>query len=680
MTKDEARKRAQKLRDLIDYHRYLYHVLDTQEISEGALDSLKHELYMLEEQHPDLKRKDSPTQRIGGVALEKFEKVRHKQKMYSMEDVFSFKELSAWKDRIAKIAQKEFFDFYVMTKIDGLAVSLIYKEGVLMTAATRGDGLIGEDVTQNIRTIESIPLKLRIPNDKEINQLKKDISISESVAKFLSTLQGTIEVRGEVYIQKKQFEKLNRELKKRGEKTFANPRNLAAGSIRQLDPEITARRPLDFRAWFLGDVGQTTHDAGVYILRLIGFKVVEGEREKSLKDIAPYFEHIAKRREKIDYWIDGLVVRVNDLELHKKLGVIGKTPRGIVAWKFPPEEATTKVKSVDWFVGRTGKLTPVATLEPTFVAGTTVTHATLHNFNEIKRLGLKNGDTVILTKAGDVIPKIIGVLEKLRTGREQSIVSPKNCPVCGSFIERKGKNIDLYCANKHCFSMEKEAILHAARAFDIVGLGDKTIERFIVAGLLTSPADIFRIKKSDIEQLDGFGQVSAQKLIEEIEQKKHITFSKFIVALGIDNVGEETAHALARTFSSIKVLKKTVARDLLDVEDIGTVVADSIIKFFSIPSTDKLLQAYEKAGISIELPQAVSQRLKGSSFVLTGSLQSLSREDAKKKIRLLGGDISSSVSAQTTFVVCGAEPGSKYEKAKKLGVKIITEKEFLQML
>ena len=592
MTKNDARRRAQKLRDLIDYHRYLYHVLDTQEISDSALDSLKHELYLLEQQYPDLGRKDSPTQRVGGKPLEKFEKIRHKQKMYSMEDVFSQVELTNWNERILKIASLPRVDYYAMTKIDGLAISLIYKDGVLMTAATRGDGLIGEDVTQNVRTIEAIPLKLRIPNDREISQLKKDISLSEDVLKILKNLHGTLEIRGEVYIEKKKFDRLNKDLKKRGEKTFANPRNLAAGSIRQLDPVVTAARPLNFRAWHLDDIGQQTQEAGMYILKLIGFRVVEGERAKSLKDISPYFDHIAKRREKIDYWIDGLVIRINDLNLYKMLGVVGKTPRGIVAWKFPPEEATTRVLAIDWFVGRTGKLTPVATVEPTFVAGTNVTHATLHNFDEIKRLGLKIGDTVILTKAGDIIPKITGVLEKLRTGSERSAVPPKICPVCGSFVQRKGKNIDLYCTNKKCFSMEKEALVHAARAFDIVGLGDKTIERLLAGGLLTSPADLFGLTASAIKGLTGFGEISAQKLVEEIAQKKKITLSKFIVALGIPNVGEETAVALARRFLTLDALINASHEDLKAVSDVGEVVAASLKSYWQDERIHALATAY----------------------------------------------------------------------------------------
>ncbi|PIX62540.1 NAD-dependent DNA ligase LigA [Candidatus Uhrbacteria bacterium CG_4_9_14_0_2_um_filter_41_50] len=680
MTKNEARKRAQKLREVIEYHRYLYHVLDTQEISDGALDSLKHELYELEQRFPELVRKDSPTQRVGGKPLDKFDKIRHRHKMYSMEDVFSAEEFESWKNRIEKIAKKKDFDFYLMTKIDGLAVSLIYDSGVLMTAATRGDGMIGEDVTQNIRTIEAIPLKLRIPNEAEIKQLKKDFKISESIAKFLATLNGRIEVRGEVYIPKKDFDKLNRVLKKKGEKTFVNPRNLSAGSIRQLDPKVTAARPLNFKAWHIDDIGQGTQEIGMEILRLIGFKVARGERAEQIKDIKSYFEHIAKKREKLDYWIDGLVIRVNDHELYEKLGVVGKTPRGIIAWKFPPEEATTKVTSVDWFVGRTGKLTPVATVEPTFVAGTTVTHATLHNPDEIKRLGIKIGDTVILTKAGDIIPKITGVLEKLRTGSEVSIGVPRKCPVCDSYVERKGKNIDLYCANRKCFSMEKERILHAVRAFDIMGLGGRSIERFINEGILTSPVDLFKLQISDIKNLDGFGEVSAKKIVEEIADKKEITLPKFIVALSIPNVGEETAFALAREFAAINKLAKAKLEDLIKVSDVGEIVAKSVVDFFVDEKNKRMITDFESVGIKIKAQAQVSKKLQGKTFVLTGSLDSLSRDDAKEKIRALGGDVSSSVSKKTDYVVAGTEPGSKLDKAQKLGVRILSEKEFLQIL
>ncbi|MFH1766660.1 MAG: NAD-dependent DNA ligase LigA, partial [Patescibacteria group bacterium] len=405
LSKTEAEKRIKKLRQVIDHHRYLYHVLDKQEISEAALDSLKHELYELETQFPDLITKDSPTQRIGGRPLDKFQKVKHKERMLSMEDVFSEAEFLAWAERAEKVGGKKVKSFYCMTKIDGLAVSLIYKNGLLETAATRGDGRIGEDITQNVKTIEAVPLKLRILTAKELSKLAKQFDLPKSILVALESESGEINVRGEIFMKKSDFSKLNKAQQKAGKPDFANPRNISAGSVRQLDPAVTASRPLDFRAWSLLGLGDINQDAAMAILQLLGFNTTAGALQKTTSSVRQYLDNLQQQREKLDYWIDGTVVRVNEARDFRELGVVGKTPRGLVAWKFPPEEATTKVERVDWFVGRTGKLTPVATVEPTFVAGTTVTHATLHNADEIKRLSLKIGDTVILTKAGDIIPK-----------------------------------------------------------------------------------------------------------------------------------------------------------------------------------------------------------------------------------------------------------------------------------
>ncbi len=656
MDKSEAKKRIKKLKEVIEHHRYLYHVLDTQEISDGALDSLKHELFELEEQFPAFRTSDSPTQRVGGEPREQFAKITHRTRMHSMEDVFSFEELEAWLKRVEKIAEDPVESFYTMTKVDGLAVSLTYEDGVLVKAATRGDGKIGEDVTQNVKTIESVPLKTRKP------------------------LRGTVDVRGEIYIAKKDFDKLNKQLEKAGEKTYANPRNLSAGSIRQLDPAMAAARPLRFIAWHLDDVGQATQTESVKRLKELGFPIVDGSTQKDLTGVKKAFEKMSKTRDKYKYWIDGLVVRVDDLHQYEDLGVVGKTPRGLVAWKFPPEESTTQVEEVNWFVGRTGKLTPVATVAPTFIAGTTVTHATLHNADEIERLDVRIGDTVVLTKAGDIIPKITSVLTDLRDGKEKKLKIPKKCPVCGSTIERREGGVDVLCTNRQCFSMERERILHAANAFDIMGLGGKTVERFINEGLLTSPPDLFRLNPAEIAPLEGFGEVSAQKLVDEIDQKKTIDLPAFLVALSIQHVGEQTAFSLAQAFGTLDKLRKASRDDLVAIDDIGEIVADAILDFFKRDESKKLIDDYESVGITIIATKKQKRTLDGKTFVLTGTMEKLSREEAKDLIRSLGGKASGSVSKKTDYVVVGDDPGSKAKKAADLGVEVLSEKQFLAMV
>ncbi|MCH8049202.1 NAD-dependent DNA ligase LigA [Patescibacteria group bacterium] len=678
--KAQAKKRIEKLKQVITRHRYLYHVLDRQEISDAALDSLKHELYTLEQQFPEFMTPDSPTQRVGGKPRAQFKKIKHLSPMLSMEDVFTEEEFSAWVVRLKKVGGKKVEDFYCMTKIDGLAISVVYQDGLLQAAATRGDGKIGEEVTQNIKTIEAIPLRLRVPTESEVKKLIKAFDLPNSVERVLRSVKGTIEIRGEVFMSKKDFEKMNKEQKKKGETTFANPRNASAGSVRQLDPKISAARPLDFRAWQLSDIGQKTHTAGMEILKLFGFKTVIGTHAETEKAVESYQASALKKRERFAYWIDGIAVRVNDIKHFDDLGVVGKTPRGLVAWKFPAEEATTRVLEVRWYVGRTGKLTPVAKVEPTFIGGTTVQNATLHNADEIKRLGVKIGDTVILTKAGDIIPKITKALKDLRSGKERFIHIPKRCPVCGSKIESRSGVVDLFCTNKNCFSMERERILYAARAFDIMGLGGKTVERFINAGMLTSPPDLFTLKATDIQDLEGFAEVSAQKLVDEIASKKEIGLANFIVALGIPNVGEETAITLADHFGSIKRLVKANADELKAIPDIGDIVAQSIIDFFSSALAKKLLGAYEDVGVKIKAMKKKGKKLADETFVLTGTLVSMHRDEAKDKIRDLGGRVSESVSKETNFVVVGEKPGSKFDQAKKLGVKTLSEKAFLDML
>ncbi|MBI2484609.1 NAD-dependent DNA ligase LigA [Candidatus Uhrbacteria bacterium] len=663
MTKAQARERIEKLRETIAHHRYLYHVLDRQEISDAALDSLKHELYKLEQTFPDLLAPDSPTQRVGGEPLAKFEKVRHDARMLSMEDVFSHEEFHAWYSRVLERSGKPALDLYCMVKLDGLAVSLIYRDGVLHKAATRGDGNVGEDVTQNVKTIDAVPLRLRVLPHKR--------------------LPAEIVVRGEIYMPVAAFERMNKERVKGGEEPFANPRNVAAGSIRQLDPSVAARRPLDFYAWdLITEVGAHTHEEEMGILRELGFKVTpESARATTVEHVETYWQKLTKKRAQLPFWIDGIVVRVNDNRVYADLGVVGKTPRGLVAWKFPAEEVTTVVREVEWFVGRTGALTPVAVVEPTALGGTTVRHASLHNMDEIERLGLRIGDTVVLIKAGEIIPKVLRVVEDLRSKDAKRIVPPTHCPICGSPVQRRQGEVALVCANKRCFAQERERLLHAARAFEIDGLGEKIIEQLLSVGLIATAPDIFALSADELAGLERFAEVSSKKLTEEIQRKKHISLDRFVVALGIPHVGEETARDLSRHFKTFDDLSHASREELEAIPGIGSIVGQSVAEYFADPHTKELLDAYKKNGVHLKAFESTrSGTFSGKAFVLTGTLEDMSREEAKARIRAMGGEVSETVSKKTFAVVAGADPGSKLARAEKLGVRVLSESDFLRML
>jgi len=694
MTHEEAKKRIEKLKKEIDYHRYLYHVLDQQVITDAALDSLKHELYQLEQQFPDLITKDSPTQRVGGEALEKFVKVHHKLPMLSIEDVFSLEEATEWETRIKKLAPNEKFDYYAEIKMDGLAVSVIYKNGYFQVGSTRGDGKIGEDVTQNLKTVESIPLKIRIPSKEDVKEFLKKFNKENNfnqkkLENFLIDPK-ELEVRGECFMTKKVFDNINKLQEKKGDQKFANPRNAAAGSIRQLDSTITANRHLDFFAYaLLTDLGQVTHEQAHELIKLFGFKVNPLNRYcLNLSEVEKFHDYVRKNREKLAYWLDGIVVVINNDKLFDKLGVVGKTPRSMIAYKFPAEQATSQIIEVNWQVGRTGVLTPVATLSPVQVAGTTVTHATLHNLDEINRLGLKNGDTVILEKAGDIIPKIIEVLTRLRTGKEKTIQPPTICPVCGAVVEKKksatGESVAMYCTNKNCFAKEKEKIIHlvSRQGFDIDGLGEKIVEQLINEGLISTAADLFALEIGDLEPLERFAEKSAQNLIEAIDKAKNVPLHRFIYSLGIIHVGEETAIDLANHFGNIKNIELATLENLENIPNIGTVVAKSIFEWFAAEKNKKLLEEFIKNGVRIIAPEKnkKSSKLKDLSFVFTGEMEKLTRDAAKEKVRSQGGETPSSVSGATSYLVAGADAGSKFDKARKLGVKILTEKEFLEII
>jgi len=683
MTKSEAKQRIEKLKDEISYHSYLYHVQDRLDISDAAFDALKNELEELERQYPEFITPDSPTQRVSGKALDEFKKVAHEPAMMSLFDAFGEQELRDWEARIKKIIPHDELDYFCELKMDGLSVSLTYKKGVLVVGSTRGDGKIGEDVTQNLKTIPSIPLKLREPSDAELE--KSGLNESQR-QKILSVIKsGNIELRGEAIMSKKIFEELNRKYKKEGKAMLANPRNGAAGSIRQLDPKITAQRQLDFFAWQLvTDLGQKTHEEEHLIAKLIGFKTIpETCFCKNLAEVIVFHKQIAERREKLSFECDGVVVAVNELGRYRKLGIVGKAPRYMIAYKFSGAEATTIVEDIIVNVGRTGALTPVAVLAPVSVGGVTITHATLHNMDEIKRLDVKIGDTVIVRRAGDVIPDIVKVLPKLRTGKEKSFSMPRRCPMCGGKVVRAEGEVAYRCANKNCYAINRRNLMHfvSRGAMDIEGLGEKIIEQLMKEGLINDPADIYDLEEGDLVMLERFAEKSAQNLIEAIDKSQSVTLARFLNALGILHVGEETAVDLANCFGRIEKITKASLDEINSISNIGPVVAKSVFEWFNESKNKKLLKRL-LGHVKIENPKTAKkkQTLSGRTIVLTGELSQMSRDQAKQAVREHGGDIASSVSKNTSLVVAGASPGSKLDKAKELGVKIVGEEEFLKLI
>ena len=666
MDKKQAKERIEHLKKTINHHRYLYHVLDKEEISAEALDSLKKELFDLEQQHPDLITQDSPTQRIGGEPLKEFEKVTHKDRMNSLNDAFSEQDVRDWFKRLENyLGHSVKPEFYCDLKMDGLAVELLYENGIFIQGSTRGDGAVGEDITQNLKTVEAIPLKLE------------------------NTPPYNLYVRGEVFLTKKEFERINKEQKKKGEKLYANPRNIAAGSLRQLDPKVTASRKLNFYAYNLKN-NYATHAEEYKALKSYGISPnTEGKVVHSIEEVLAFHREIEKKREKFPYEIDGIVVTVNSNEIYEKAGVVGKAPRAAIAYKFSPKEATTIVIGIKVQVGRTGVLTPVANLKPVEVGGITISHATLHNFDEIERLGLKIGDTVIVSRAGDVIPKINKVLKELRTGKERTFHTPDHCPIDDSKVIKDG--VAHRCSNPQCGAVRREFLYHfvSRKAFNIDGLGPKIIDRFIDEGLISEAVDIFKLKKGDVEVLERFGEKSAENIEREINARKKIDLARFIYSLGILHVGEETAQLLARqVIAKLKIndlinyFSKISIEDLQGINDIGPIVAKSIYDWFHNKKNIKLLEDLEAAGISVSVPSIKTSDLKltGKTFVLTGTLKSMSRDDAKEKIRSIGGEINESVSKKTDYIVVGENPGSKLDRAKALGIKVLEEKELLKIL
>ncbi len=663
MSKTQAKARVAKLREQIDHYRYQYHVLDRSEISDAALDSLKHELVDLESQYPELITPDSPTQRVGGEALRKFTKAPHGVPMLSLNDVFTPEEVQAWVERNAKLVADS-TTYFAELKVDGLALSLRYERGLLVRAATRGDGQTGEEVTENAKTIEAIPLRLR---------------------KTKRNFPEVLEIRGEAYMPKKVFEALNAAATKRKEQVFANPRNAAAGAIRQLDPKITATRKLAFLAYdIVTDIGAATHEEVHEVLTELGFQSGRHNRRcVTLAEVEQYHTDIEKLRSKLPFWIDGNVISVNTLANFKRLGVIGKTPRGAIAYKYPAEQATTVVETIQVQVGRTGALTPVAHLRPVLVAGSMVSRATLHNLDEIRRLDVRIGDTVIVEKAGDVIPDVVQVLPKFRSGKEKIFHMPLRCPACNSKVVHPEGEVAYYCTNKQCFAQRMEELQHfvAKNALDIEGLGPKILEQLWHADLLRHAADLFVLTEKDLAPLERFAEKSATNLVQSIQAKRNgIELWRFINALGIRHVGEQTSHDLAEAFGTIAQLRQASLSTLLAVRDVGETVAKSIVAYFSDATSKKMLDVLlKRVVVNAEKPRQTGP-LNGKRIVVTGSLEHYSRDEAKAAIRKAGGEWVSSVSAKVDYVVVGADPGSKFAKAKALGVAVIGEKNFRELL
>ncbi|MDB5169093.1 MAG: ligase [Candidatus Saccharibacteria bacterium] len=671
MNKAAAAERVAKLRELINDYRYHYHVLDESTMSEAAADSLKHELAQLEAEFPELITADSPTQRIAGTPLAKFSQISHSSRMLSLNDVFDEAEVSAWEDRLRKLAPDAKLEYFADIKMDGLACALVYQDGVLQQAVTRGDGFVGEDVTMNIRTIENIPLELRPAKGYE------------------QFLRGRTEVRGEVVMYKADFAALNKAREAEGKPLFANPRNLAAGTIRQLDPKLSAARPLRYRAYDLlrDNPAETPTNQSVYeALRALGFSANNQARVfGSVRDVLKFAEHWDTARHDLPFNTDGLVIKLNDRELFAKLGVVGKAPRAAVAFKYAAEEATTIVKDIVLSIGRTGSANPVAVFEPVVVAGSTVQHATLHNADEIARKDIRVGDTVIIYKAGDIIPQVLKVLTELR---------PKGAKPFDMEAELKRQYPELEferAENEVVYRMKnasgplllKRALEHFASkgALDIDTLGEKNVAALIDAELVKDIADIYTLTEEQVRGLDRFAEVSARNLVQAVRERKTPPLPRFIYGLGIRHVGSQTAIDLAEAFGSLPKLAKATLEDLQAVDGIGTVVAESIAAWFVDEDNQALLQKFDDLGVKPVYESHAGGKLDGMNFVVTGSLDTMSRDEAAEKIRALGGTFQSSLGKDTNYLVVGANVGaSKLAKAEKYGTKQIDEQTLLEML
>jgi len=667
MVSKQILRRVEKLRSVIRKHNYKYYILDSPTISDAEYDHLFRELQELEAQYPELITPDSPTQRIGAEPLKEFAPVKHKVSMLSLQNVFSENELRAFDKRVKdRLHVKHDIEYMCEPKFDGVSVSLLYEDGVLVRAATRGDGAVGEDITQNARTIASIPLKLHGQKYPRI-----------------------LEVRGEVYIPKADFEKYNKLALKAGEKVFVNPRNAASGSLRQLDPNITAKRPLQIFCYSIVAMENgklpAKHNTVFELLKNWGFrvnskiKVVQG-----VEGCLDYYHKMDKKRNELPYEIDGVVYKVNDINAQHKLGIISRAPRWAIAHKFAAQEELTQIIAVEFQVGRTGALTPVARLKPVFVGGATVSNATLHNIDEIQRKDIRIGDTVVVRRAGDVIPEVVSVILDRRPRVSKIVDLPEQCPVCKSdVVKAEGEVVARCSGGLFCSAQRKESIRHFASkgAMDIEGLGSKIVEQLVAKGLVKNVADLYTLTVDQIANLERMAEKSAQNLISAIEKSKKTTLTKFLYALGIREVGIATARSLADYFGNLDDLIKADVETLQNIPDIGPVAALHIITFFKQHHNRELISKLRQLGV--HWPEGEIKRkqvLLGKSFVLTGTLESMTREETRERLQELGAKVSSSVSQHTSYVVVGKDPGSKFSKAKELGIKILNEKEFLKLL
>jgi len=664
--KKKPEQRAEELREQIRFHNYRYYVLDDPQIPDAEYDRLLRELQALEETHPRLISADSPTQRVGAGPLSGFGEVHHEVPMLSLDNAFDDDELREFDRRVRERLELDELEYTAEPKLDGLAVSLLYEHGVLMRGATRGDGSTGEDITQNVRTIHSVPLRL----------------IGDDYPERL-------EVRGEVIIAHAGFNALNEGAQRQGQKLFANPRNAAAGSLRQLDPRVTARRPLEIYCYGVGLVagGQLPqrHSEILQRLRSWGLRVYSDiQRVNALQSCIDYYRKLERQRENLPFDIDGVVFKVDRLDLQQRLGSVARAPRWAIARKFPAQEELTRVIGIDVQVGRTGAITPVARLEPVFVGGVTVTNATLHNEDEVRRKDVHIGDTVIVRRAGDVIPEVVSVIAERRPGNAQAFVMPTRCPVCGSDIERlDGEAVARCTGGLYCEAQRKEAIRHFAtrRAMDIEGLGEKLVDQLVEHKLIEDVAGLYSLDAEKLASLERMGEKSARNLIAALEKSRRTTLDRFLYALGIREVGDATARSLAREFGDLDDLVGATEERLESIADIGPVVARHIVHFFQQAHNMEVIDKLRKAGVSWPVTEtATHQPLQGDTYVLTGSLSAMTRDQAKQRLQQLGAKVSGSVSAKTTAVITGEKPGSKLGKAEKLGVAVLSEQDLLQLL
>ena len=667
-TRAEDLAEAERLRKEIRHNEYLYYVLDAPEITDAEYDRMMVRLREIEAEYPNSVPADSPTQRVGGRASSQFTEVRHLEPLLSLGNVFSAEELRAFDERVkGGLPEGSRVEYVMEPKIDGLACSLIYENGRLVRAATRGDGTVGENVTANVRTIRSIPLVLKAPEGETLPEL--------------------LDVRGEVYMPRHAFMQLNEQRAERGESEFANPRNAAAGSLRQLDPQVTASRSLSFFAYYLvGEGAREKHSESLAALARYGFKVSENYKVvENIDEAIKYIADFNELRQGLAYDTDGAVIKVNDVYQQRILGATGKDPRWATAYKYPPEQAETTLEDIDWRVGRTGVLTPTAVLTPVKLSGSVVSRATLHNEDFIRSKDIRIGDRVLINKAGEIIPEVLRVVTEKRTGEEKEVEIPTKCPDCGWSVERKGAEAAIRCTNPHCPALGREGLIHfvSREAMNIEGCGPSVINALLDAGLVRDAADLYSLKKEDILKLERMGEKSADKLLAAIAASKANELDKLLFALGIRHVGAKVARTLAVEFGSMEALLTAEAEQLAAIRDIGAVIAESVVTWLSVPTNRDLLERLAAAGLTMTFTAPASSEdnpFFGKTLVFTGTMPTLGRAEAKTMAQDVGAKVSGSVSKKTDYVIAGAEAGSKLEKAQALGVTVLDEAEFLKML